>query len=151
MIRTIMKTAALFAVIAAPTALCAKQYVDYMPTKGVWEVNAIDVDPNHIDDYLVGLKRTQIPGFEAMKKRGLIDGYKFLVRYGYTKSSPSVLIMTHFTSAAALEPNREMDEAIEKDIRASLPLEAGKAAVAGYEKYRSFLDDAFYGEVAFDK
>jgi hypothetical protein len=146
-----MYAAAGLAAVATTSTLVARQFVDYMPTKGVWEVNAINVDPNHVDDYLVGLKRTQVPGFEIMKKRGLIDDYKFLVRNGYTKDNPSVIIMTHYTSVAALEPDKARDEAIEKEIYASVSESQGKAAVAGYEKYRSFIDDAFYGEVTFPK
>ncbi|MBN8849276.1 MULTISPECIES: hypothetical protein [unclassified Sphingomonas] len=138
------------ALLCASTA-GAKQWVDYSPTKGFWDINAIEVDPNHVDDYLTGLKRTQVPVFEALKKRGLVDDYRFLVRNGYTKNSPSVVIMAHFTNAAALEPNRARDEAIEKEIVAGLSENDAKAAVAGYEKYRTFIDDALYNEVSFAK
>ncbi|WP_200932543.1 hypothetical protein, partial [Sphingomonas sp. Leaf412] len=105
MIRTIGYAAAL-AATAGGSALCARMWTDYTPTRGMWEITAIEVDPGHIDDYLTGLKRTQVPGFEIMKKRGLIDDYKYLVRNGYSRSSPTVVIMAHFTSASALEPNR---------------------------------------------
>ena len=86
-----------------------------------------------------------------MKKRGMIDDYKYLVRNGYGKNSPTVIIMTHFTSLSALEPNRAREEAIEKEILATLPEEEGKAAVAGYEKYRTFLDTAYFTEVTFKR
>lgn len=129
------------------TVAVAKQYVDYMPQKGVWEINAIDVDPNHVDEYLTGLRRSQVPGFEVMKAHGIIDSYKFLVRNGYTKGGPSVLIMTHFTSAAMLEPDQARDQMIEKEILAKFSEADGKAAVAGYEKYRTFIDDGLWSEV----
>ncbi len=129
------------------TVAIAKQYVDYMPQKGLWEINAIDVDPNHVDDYLTGLRRSQVPGFEVMKAHGIIDSYKFLVRNGYTKGGPSVLIMTHFTSAAMLEPDQARDQMIEKEILAKFSEADGKAAVAGYEKYRTFIDDGLWSEV----
>lgn len=129
----------------------SKQWVDYSPTKGFWEINAIECDPNHVDDYLTGLRRTQASVFEALKRRGLVDDYKFLVRNGYVKNSPSVVIMAHFTSAAALEPDKARDEAIEKEITAGMTEADGKAAVAGYEKYRTFIDDATYQEVKFAK
>ena len=151
MIRKAVHASIAIAAIASASALIAKQYVDYTPLKGVWEVNAVDVDPNHVDDYLTGLKRSQVPGFEAMKRRGLVDDYRFLVRNGYTKDNPSVLIMVHYTSASALEPDRARDEAIEKELLASFSEAQGKAAVAGYEKYRTFVDDATYTEVSFAK
>ena len=137
--------------VATTSTLIAKQYVDYTPANGVWQITAMEVDPNHVDDYLTGLRRSQLPAFEIMKKRGMIDDYKYLVRYGYSKSSPTVLIMTHFTSLSAMEPNKARDEAIEKEVYAVQSEAEGKAAVAGYEKYRTFLEDAIYGEVTFVK
>ena len=131
----------------AGTVAIAKQYTDYVPQKGLWEINAIDVDPNHVDEYLTGLRRSQVPGFEVMKAHGIIDSYKFLIRNGYTKGGPSVLIMTHFTSAAMLEPDQARDQMIEKEILAKFSEADGKAAVAGYEKYRTFIDDGLWSEV----
>lgn len=133
------------------TVSIAKQYTDYTPQKGLWEVNAIEVDPNHVDDYLTGLRKSQVPGFEVMKAHGIIDSYKFLVRNGYNKSAPSVLIMTHFTSAAMLEPDQARDQMIEKEILAKFSEEEGKVAVAGYEKYRTFVDDGLWSEVTMAK
>ncbi|MEO5494828.1 MAG: hypothetical protein ABIR08_12485 [Sphingomonas sp.] len=129
----------------------AKQYVDYTPQKGVWEINAIEVDPNHIDEYLTGLRKSQVPGFEVMKKRGIMDSYKFLVRTGYAKGSPNVLILTHLTSAAMLDPDQARDQAVEKEILATFSEEQGKVAVAGYEKYRQFLDDGLWSEMTMAK
>ena len=71
--------------LCAATTASAEQWVDYTPETGVWDINAIDVDPNHIDDDLVGLKKSQVPFFEILKKRGMIDAYKFVVRNGYAK------------------------------------------------------------------
>ena len=61
MIRTLAYAAAAVAAIATGSTLVAKAWVDYSPGKGVWEINAVEVDPNHVDDYLTGLKRTQVP------------------------------------------------------------------------------------------
>ena len=43
------------------------------------------------------------------------------------------------------------EKAIEKEIVAGLSENDAKAAVAGYEKYRTFIDDALYNEVSFAK
>lgn len=151
MIRNVM-TAALGALaLCAATTARAEQYVDYTPETGVWDINAIDVDPNHIDDYLVGLKKSQVPFFEILKKRGMIDAYKFVVRNGYAKNSPSVLIMVHYTSMAALAPDKARDMAIDKEVRAGFSKAQGEAAVAGYEKYRTFIDDGQWTEVTMTK
>jgi len=151
MVRYAMACAAALLACASATMSSAKMYVDYTPEKGVWEINAVEVDPNHVDDYLTGLRRTQIPLFEILKKRALIDDYRIVVRNGYTKGSPNVLIETHLPSIALLAPDKARDEALDKEMMATLPEEQGKAAIANYEKYRQFLDDSFWSEVRFAK
>ena len=56
------------ALASAPAS--AKQYVDWTPQKGYWDVTAVEVDPNHIDDYLTGLSKSLIPVYETLKRRG---------------------------------------------------------------------------------
>jgi hypothetical protein len=138
-------------ITAAGSAAVADQYVDYTPQKGVWEINAIQVDPNHVDDYLTGLRKSDVPVFEVLKAHGLIDDYRFMVRTGYSKDAPDVLIFTHFTSLAALEPDQARDKTIEKEIYSKFSKEQGQAAVAAYEKYRQFLDDSYWTEVKMAK
>lgn len=151
MIRRKLLAAAILAASLVASAGTAKQYVEYSPGKGLWDINAIEVDPNHVDDYLVGLRKSQVPGFEVMKKHGIIDEYRFVVRNGYHKGAPNVLIQIHFTSAAMLEPDKARDQMIEKEILATFSEEQGKVAVAGYEKYRQFLDDGLWTEMTFAK
>ena len=129
----------------------AEPYVDYTPQKGYWSINAIEVDPNHVDDYLSGLRRTQIPALEVLKARGVVDDYKFMVRNGYVKGSPNVLIMTHSPSAATLDPDQVRDQAIEKEQFARVSKAEGDKAVAGYEKYRTFIDQGDWGVVTLNK
>lgn len=150
MIRSFIMGAATATFVVGGVSI-AKQYVDYTPQKGFWEINAVEVDPNHVDEYLTGLRQSQVPAFEVLKKRGLMDSYKFLVRSGYAKGSPNVLIMTHVSSAALLDPDKARDEAVEKEILATFSEEQGKAAVAGYEKYRQFLDDGLWTEMTMAK
>jgi hypothetical protein len=134
------------AALLSSTSAFSEPYVDYTPQKGYWQINAIEVDPNHIDDYLTGLRQSQVTAFEVLKRRGLIDDYKFMVRNGYVKGSPNVLIMTHSPTAATLDADKARDQALDKEIYAAFSKEAGKAAVAGYEKYRTFVDDAMWTE-----
>ena len=151
MIRHLVSGALGALALCAATTASAEQWVDYTPETGVWDINAIDVDPNHIDDYLVGLKKSQAPFFEILKKRGMIDAYKFVVRNGYAKGSPSVLIMVHYTSLAALTPDKARDQAIDKEVRAGFSKAQGDAAVAGYEKYRTFVDNGQWTEITMTK
>ena len=129
----------------------AKQYVDYTPQKGYWDINAVEVDPNHIDDYLTGLSKSLVPVFETLKRRGVIDEYKFMNRVGYVKDSPNVLILTHSKTMGVIDPDRERDLAIESEINAAFSEAQQDAAVAGYEKYRTFIDNAQWIDVKMGK
>ena len=151
-----MKTIILAALGAASIAFAsapavAKQYVDYTPQKGYWDVNAVEVDPNHVDDYLTGLSKSLIPTYETLKKRGLIDDYKFMVRSGYVKGSPNVLLMTHSKSYGVLDADQARDQAIDKEIEAMFTKEQNDAAIAGYEKYRTFIDNAQWTDIVMKK
>jgi hypothetical protein len=143
--------------VGAITAACAftpcfaEAYVDYTPQKGYWTINAVEVDPNHVDDYLTGLRASQASAFEVLKRRGLIDDYRFMVRNGYVKGSPNVLIMTHSASSALLDPDQARDQAVEKEIYQAFSKEKGEAAVRGYEKYRTFVDTGDWGVVVMNK
>jgi hypothetical protein len=130
---------AAFACASMPVA--AEPYVDYTPQKGYWTINAVEVDPNHVDDYLTGLRSSQVSAFEVLKRRGLIDDYRFMVRTGYVKGSPNVLIMTHTPSTANDDPDQARDQAVEKEIFSAFSKEKGEEAVRGYEKYRTFIDN----------
>jgi hypothetical protein len=151
-----MKTIILSALGAASIAFTsapatAKQYVDYTPQKGFWDINAVEVDPNHIDDYLTGLRRSLTPTFETLKKHGVIDDYRFMTRNGYSKGAPNVLIMTHSPSTAVIDANKERDQAIDREIEAAFTKAQNDAAIAGYEKYRTFIDDGQWTDVVMAK
>lgn len=133
------------------TPCTAEPYVDYTPQKGYWTINAIEVDPNHVDDYLTGLRSSQVSAFEVLKRRGLIDDYRFLVRTGYVKGSPNVLIMTHVPSTALDDPDQARDQAVEKEIFSVFSKEKGEAAVRGYEKYRTFIDNGNWQTMVMNK
>lgn len=133
------------ACVSTPSA--AEPYVDYTPQKGYWTINAVEVDPNHVDDYLTGLRSSQASAFEVLKRRGLIDDYRFMVRTGYVKGSPNVLIMTHSPTTATMDPDQTRDQAVEKEIYHAFSKEKGDAAVRGYEKYRTFIDTGDWNTV----
>lgn len=151
-----MKTIVLNALGAAAIAFAtmpaaAKPYVDYTPQKGYWDINAVEVDPNHVDDYLTGLSKSLIPTFETLKRRGLIDDYKFMTRIGYSKGAPNVLLMTHSRTTAVLDADKERDEAVTKEIEAVFSEAQSDAAIAGYEKYRTFIDNAQWTDIVMKK
>jgi hypothetical protein len=148
-----MTLAALAAALTfgAATPAFSEPYVDYTPQKGYWQITAMEVDPNHVDDYLTGLRQSDMPSFQVLKRRGLIDDYKFIVRNGYVKGSPNVLIMTHSASLASLDADRARDQAVQKEIEGLFSKDRSMAAVAGYEKYRTFIDDGQWTDIVMTK
>ena len=139
------------AIAYASVPAAAKPYVDYTPQKGYWDINAVEVDPNHVDDYLTGLSKSLVPVYETLKRRGLIDDYRFVSRIGYVKGSPNVLLMTHSKTTGVLDADRERDLAVEAEINAAFSEAQQDAAVAGYEKYRTFIDNGQWIDIKMGK
>jgi len=54
--RKMMVLTAVAALGLAGHAGAAEIYKDYVPSKAVWNVTMVKVNPNHIDDYLGGLR-----------------------------------------------------------------------------------------------
>ena len=138
-------TMALTLGLGAPAV--GEPWVDWQPTQGFWAMRVIKVDPNKIDDYLVGLKEGWVPGQEIARKNGLIDDYKIMVNTARASSMANVVLMTHFPSAAALEPNKERDMKIRKEELSAVPKQRQDELVAGYDKMRTFVDDGIWQEV----
>jgi hypothetical protein len=129
----------------------AKQWEDWAPTQGFWTMTVIKVDSNKIDDYLVGLKEGWQPGQELAKKNGLIDDYKIMVNTAPAAAIANVVLMTHIPSGAALDPNKERDQRLEKEGLAMVPKKRQDELVSGYDKMRTFVDDGLWQEVKFVK
>ena len=147
----VLGAAGVLAIACAYAPVTAEPYVDYTPQKGYWTINAVEVDPHPVDDYLTGLRSSQVSAFEVLKRRGLIDDYKFMVRTGYVKGSPNVLIMTHVPSTALDDPDQARDQAVEKEIYSVFSKQKGDEAVRGYEKYRTFIDNGNWQTMTMNK
>lgn len=143
--------AAMLAALGVVHAACAEPYVDYTPKKGAWQVIAIAVDPNHIDEYLVGLKSELIPSLEVAKAHGVIDQYRFMVKFNPDGHDANVLILRHYPSLSNLEPDRARDEAMDKEVLAKLPKADKDKLVAGFEKYRHFVSDEYWVDIEMNK
>ena len=143
----IMSTCALFLAGAA----WADPYVDYTPEKGVWDVTTIKVDPNHIDDYLKGLKSAWIPGEELAKKHGVIDQYYVMVKTNAADGQGNVILGQHFTSFAVMDPDKKRDMAMQKESEAMMSKDKSDALLAGFDKYRTFVGEDMWVPMDFGK
>ena len=143
--------AAASALAAASVTAFAEQYVDYTPQKGAWQFTEVKVEPAHIDDYLVGLKRGWVPGEKIAQKHGLIDQYMIMVKLNSSDGGGNVVLAQHFTSLAGLDPDKARDQTMEKESYAAMSKDAQEKQVEGYNKYRTFVGDSFYVPVDMGK
>jgi hypothetical protein len=136
--------------LAMAGAVYAEPYTDWTPQKGAWHVTTIKVDPNHIDDYLTGLKKEWGPGEELAKKHGIIDQYIILVKLN-SGAGANVQLIEHYPSLAMLEPDKARDQALQKEGEAIVSKDTSVKAVEGFDKYRTFISDEFWTTVEFTK
>ena len=150
-----MKKTWLPPLVAAATlvagAACAEPYVDWTPQKGAWHYIIAKVDPNHIDDYLTGLKKTWAPGEEISKKHGLIDSYYIQVKINASDGSGNVMLIEHIPNMALMEPDKDRDLGIQKEVFAAMSKDKMDAQVKDFDKYRTFVADEYWGDVTFAK
>jgi hypothetical protein len=139
------------ATFVASASAYGEPYKDYTPAKGVWQVTTIKVDPNHIDDYLVGLKRAWIPAEELAKKHGLIDNYFVMVNANSADPAGDVLLGEHYVSFAAMDPDQARDMEMLKETLAQMSKEEGVKLTNGFDKYRTFMSETMWTGVNFDK
>ncbi len=129
----------------------ADPYVEYSPGKGVWQVTTVKVDPNHIDDYLVGLKKGWVAGEELAKKHGLIDEYFVMVNANGADPAGNVLLGEHYVNFAAFDPDKARDMQIQKENEAQMSKDANQKMTNGFDKYRSFTNEQMWTPVDFSK
>lgn len=129
----------------------AEPYVDYTPQQGLWHVVTVKVDPNHIDDYVTGLKKSWAAGEEIAKKHGLIDSYQIMTKLNAEDGQGNVLLIEHIPNTALMERNQARDQALMREVRAALPKADAERMVEGYDKYRTFVGDDYWSEVVFTK
>jgi hypothetical protein len=132
------------------SAVWAEQYVDYTPMKGVWEVQTVKVDPNHIDDYLTGLRKGWVPTMETLKKHGVIDQYMVLQKMN-SGAGGNIQLIQHFPSTAVMDPDKTRDVAMQKEFEAQMNKAASAKLTGGFDKYRSFEADEMWTEVKMTK
>ena len=102
----------------------------------VTEVNYIQVEYGHFEEYIEWLNSTWKPTMEAMKKAGLIIDYKVFRLTPKSPDQPNVILWITYKNMAALDKGVEQ-EAVAKKVIGSTELQ-NKARV-GRNEYRKVL------------
>jgi hypothetical protein len=144
-LRLIVAGLAAFGVTAL--AQGAEIYKDYVPSKAVWAVTFVKVNPNRMEDYLDGLKQTWVGGCEISKKQGTTEDCSIFVSETPMGGAFNVMLVTKFSSAAMMEPDEARYTKFMTEMRKTLDEAKQDKLVEGYEEMRSFFGEANFRKV----
>lgn len=97
----IMLTA--LALTAAVPALAADENGPAFDNGPVWDFGQIKTIDGHFDDYMSWLSTSWKPQQEALKKAGLIIGYKVLLVSDPRHGEPDIILATQYANMAAFD------------------------------------------------
>jgi len=141
--------AAAAAMTLTTSAMAFEAYTDYTPSKEVWNVTMVKVNPNRIDDYLEGIKQTWVPGCEIGKKHGVVvDCFVYLSETAANRDFNMMLVMK-LPSGAVSDPDAALFKQIQAETRAQLEKAKQDQIVAGYEELRSFWGEMNFRRIEF--
>jgi len=142
MIKTIvLSMCAIFALSLGARAQDVRQYADGPIT----ELEYIQVEYGHFEEYIDWLNSTWKPTMEATKKAGLIIGYKVVRATPKTPDQPNIILMITFKNgAAAFDKRAELDEVAEKVIGST---EFQNKARVSRNQYRKVIGIEYVTEI----
>jgi hypothetical protein len=118
-----------------------RQYTDGPVT----ELDYIQVEYGHFEEYIDWLNSTWKPTMEAFKKAGLIIDYKAVRATPKTPDQPNIfLVITFKDGAAALDKGVELEEVAKKVIGST---EVQNKARVGRNQYRKVLGIEYVREL----
>jgi hypothetical protein len=118
-----------------------RQYTDGPVT----ELDYIQVEYGHFEEYIDWLNSTWKPTMEATKKAGLIIDYNVLSLTPKSPDQPNiVLCITYKNGAAALDKGAELEEVAKKVIGST---EVQNKARVGRNDYRKVLGTEYAREI----
>ena len=111
----------------------------------VTEVNYIQVEYGHFEEYIDWLNSTWKPTMEATKKAGLIIDYKVFKLTPKSPDQPNMILwITYKNAAAALDNGVELEEVAKKVIGST---EVQNKARVGRNEYRKVLGIEYVREL----
>ncbi len=143
MIKTIVLSTCLAMSALSPNA--GAQDVRQYTEGPVIELDYIQIEYGHFEEYVDWLKSTWKPTMEAMKKAGLIIDYNVVRATPKTPDQPNIILMITFKNgAAALDKGVEQEEVAKKVIGST---ELQNKARVGRNQYRRVLGVEYVREL----
>ena len=143
MIKTIVLSMCLAASSLSLNALAQdeRHYTDGPVT----QVDYIQVEYGHFEEYIDWLNSTWKPTMEATKKAGLIIDYKVFSATPKSPDQPNIILWITFkNAAAALDKGVELEEVAKKVIGST---EVQNKARVGRNEYRKVLGTEYVREI----
>jgi hypothetical protein len=142
--------AASVAFAAAPVAF-ADEWVDYAPSKEPWEVTTVKVEAGKLDDYLISLKKSYVPGLEFEKTAGDVLEYHILVNSNRNAAGATIVFLVKYKDWSARAPNKDRDMKEDAEFRKTFSKSDEEKLGEDRSKFRTFLDQGTYGDITFLK
>jgi len=110
----------------------------------VTEVDYIQVEYGHFEEYIDWLNSTWKPTMEATKKAGLIIDYKVFSATPKSPDQPNIFLMITYKNMAALDKGVEQEEVAKKVIGST---EVQNKARVARSEYRKVLGTEYIREL----
>lgn len=116
-------------------------FKDYTPSKEIYNVVFVRVNPNRVDDYLEGLKRTWWNGCEVSKKLGQLEECSIFLSNTASNRDFNMILVQRFASGAELDPDQGDYDKFMSEFRKQLAEAEQDKIVEGYDEIRTFFGE----------
>ncbi len=116
-------------------------FKDYTPSKEIYNVVFVRVNPNRVDDYLEGLKRTWWNGCEVSKKLGQLEECSIYLSDTASNRDFNLILVQRFASGAELDPDQGDYDKFMSEFRKQLAEAEQDKIVEGYDEIRTFFGE----------
>lgn len=147
--REMFKKVLASALALAASGAMAEEYKDYTATKEIWSVTFVNVNPNRMDDYLMGLKQTWVPVCEEGKKAGIMLDCSIMVSNTAYSRDFNVMLIQKVPSAAVSDPDEAMYRKIDAALKARLAQDKRNAIVTNYESMRTMFGSQDFRKIIY--
>jgi hypothetical protein len=137
--------------ISEPRRVVGAEWDDYTPSKELWNITQVKVQPSKIDDYLLGLRKSWVLAMEIGKKNGTVSAYRILVNRTPVADGPNIILLTEYVDWTSANPDQMRDMATRDEFRKSLSEEQEKTLSQEFDKYRSYVGEGDFWAVQYKK
>jgi hypothetical protein len=147
--RTATIAAAAAGLLLASQANAFEVFKDFVPSKEVYNVVFIKVDPNRMDDYLQGLQQTWWNGCEISKKMGQLEECAIYASTTASSGDFNMMLVQKFASGADLDPDEGDYNKFMTEMRKQLAEAQQDKIVEGYNEIRTFAGEQNFRKITF--